>query len=186
MNGWFPQLAGRAFHRGNAVPVFVLHAVLMSLSWQSLGRPALAATQIHQQAVSPTTITFTGTDPDSPNLTVPVSLTFRTTAGANNLTWQAAVQATSGANLVGCPNTIPIGKIQVSCSSTSVANGGTGVCSGSFNLSTGLLTIASGLEGTGNATPYTVNLNFTLTDSWRYIATNTSCTVSLNYQITAN
>jgi hypothetical protein len=160
--------------------------LLISLLWQAFERPALAATQIHNQTVSPVTITFLGNDPDSPTLTVPVTVTFRTTAGANNKTWQLDLQATSGANMASCPSTIPVSKVQVSCTSTSVTNGGTGVCGAPFNLSTGLQTIASGFEGTGNATPYTVVINFTFNDSWRYIATNTSCTVSLNYQITAN
>lgn len=46
--------------------------------------------------------------------------------------------------------------------------------------------IASGNEGTGNAVPYLATVNFTLQDSWRYIATNTACTVNLSYQIIAN
>ena len=147
---------------------------------------AAAATQIHNQAATPATITFTGTDPDSPNLTVPVTVSFRTTSGSNSKTWSISVQATSGANMNSCPSTIPINKIQVSCVSAASDNGGTAACAAPFNLSTGLQTIASGNEGTGNAVPYTMAVNFALQDSWRYIATNSPCTVTLNYQIIAN
>ena len=55
-----------------------------------------------------------------------------------------------------------------------------------FDLSTTAQTIASGTEGTGNATPYVVTLNFSFQDSWRYIATTSPCTVNLTYQIIAN
>jgi len=154
--------------------------------WQVMERTAYSGTQIHSILATPATITFLATDPDSPTLTVPVTVQFRTTGGSNTKAWQLDLQATSGANMVGCPSAIPINKIQVSCVSSSVDNGGTGVCAAPFNLSTGLQPIASGMEGTGNAVPYQVVLNFTFQDSWRYIATNTACSVTLNYQIIAN
>jgi hypothetical protein len=33
--------------------------------------------------------------------------------------------------------------------------------------------------------PYIIIINFTFQDSWRYIATNTPCSVSLTYRIIA-
>src|ERR1051326_2183620 len=157
---------------------------LIGLFAQAAGQPALAATQIHNISLTPATITFLGTDPDSPTITVPVAAFFRTTAGSTSRGWTLSVQATSGNNMATCPSTIPISKVQVSCTSVAVDTGATGVCAAPFNLSTGLQTVSSGLEGSGNATPYTTNINFTFTDSWRYIATNTACSVTLNYQIT--
>jgi hypothetical protein len=63
--------------------------------------------------------------------------------------------------------------------------GGTGVCGGAVALSTTSTQVASGLEG--NTTHnYTVNLGFTLADSWKYIAKTTpSCTFTLTYTVTA-
>ncbi|MBI4480949.1 MAG: hypothetical protein HY651_13090 [Acidobacteria bacterium] len=154
--------------------------------WQAAVPPLFAATRIHDSSATPVTVTFLGIDPDSPTLTVPVTISFRTTGGSTAQSWSLSVQATSGANMTNCPSTIPINKIQVSCVSSSSANGGTASCAAPFNLSTSLQMIASGNEGTGNAVPYLATVNFTLQDSWRYIATNTACTVNLSYQIIAN
>ena len=160
--------------------------VLLGISCLVFEQPLRAATKIHNESASPLTITFLGTDPDSPTLTVPVTFFFRTTGGKLNNNWSLRVQATSGPNMINCPSTIPVDKIRVSCASSSSDNGGTANCAAPFNLSTGLQIIASGTEGTGNANPYDTVINFTFQDSWRYIATNTSCTVNLNYQISAD
>lgn len=160
--------------------------VLLGIAWLALEQPLLAVTKIHNVSASPLTITFLGTDPDSPTLTVPVTVFFRTTGGKLTNNWSLSVQATSGPNMINCPSTIPVGTIQVSCVSSVADNGGTANCAAPFNLSTGLQTISSGTEDTGNATPYDTVINFTFQDSWRYIASNTSCTVNLNYQIIAD
>ena len=160
--------------------------LLTGLWWQAAVQPLFAATKIHNSSATPVTVTFLGIDPDSPTLTVPVTISFRTTGGSTAQSWSLSVQATSGANMANCPSTIPISKIQVSCVSSSSDNGGTASCAAPFNLSTGLQTVASGNEGIGNAVPYATAINFTLQDSWRYIATNTACTVNLSYQIIAN
>jgi hypothetical protein len=44
--------------------------------------------------------------------------------------------------------------------------------------------VASGKEDNATNAPYTVTLNFTLTDSWSYIA-NPSCSLTLTYTLTA-
>ena len=154
--------------------------------WQAMESPLLAATQIHNQSVTPLALTFLATDPDVPVLTVPATISFRTTGGNNTRTWSLSVQATSGANMINCPNPIPISAVQARCISASVANGGTGTCSAPFSLSTGLQNLAGGREGTGNAVPYTIVVEFRFVDSWRFIATNTACTINLSYQIIAN
>ena len=153
----------------------------------ALPQPLLAATKIHNELASPVTIIFLGTDPDSPTLTVPVTIYFRTTGGQTNNNWRISLQAASGPNMMNCPSTIPVDRIQVSCVSA-IADDGAAIanCAAPFNLSTGLQTISSGTEGAGNARPYETVINFTFQDSWRYIATDTSCSVNLNYQIIAD
>jgi hypothetical protein len=44
--------------------------------------------------------------------------------------------------------------------------------------------VASGKEAAGAGKAYSVTLNFSLTDSWSYIA-GSSCTLSLSYTVTA-
>ncbi|MBI2819383.1 MAG: hypothetical protein HYX73_05325 [Acidobacteria bacterium] len=160
--------------------------VLLGIAWLTFEQPLFAVTKIHSVSASPLTITFLGTDPDSPTLTVPATILFRTTGGSTARSWSLSVQAASGPNMINCPSTIPVDKIQVSCVSSISDNDGTAACAAPFNLSTGLQLISSGTEGTGNANPYETVINFTFQDSWRYIATDTSCTVNLNYQIIAD
>ncbi len=162
-------------------------ALLMVWLAHALAPLAHAATQIHSVSVTPAAITFLANDPDLAFVPGNVSgtIAFRTTGGATTRTWRVDVQATTG-NLASCPSTIPVSRIQVSCVSATSDNGGTGSCGAPFSLSTTPQTIASGTEGTGNATPYTITLNFSFQDSWQYIATTSPCTVSLTYQIVAN
>src|SRR3990170_3928452 len=89
--------------------------LLSGVSWLALQQPLFAATKIHNESASPLTITLLGTDPDSPTLTVPVTINFRTTGGNLNNAWSLSVQATSGANMINCPSSIPVDKITVSC-----------------------------------------------------------------------
>lgn len=160
--------------------------VLIAMYFAVFAAPLPAATKVHNQSASPMSITLIGADPDSPTLTVPVTISFRTTGGRLSNNWSLSVQAASGPNMTNCPSSIPIDKVQVSCTSSVSDNGGTATCAAPFNLSTGLQTISSGTEGTGNAVPYDTVINFTLQDSWRYIATDTACTINLNYQIIAD
>jgi hypothetical protein len=51
-------------------------------------------------------------------------------------------------------------------------------------LSTSAQQVASGNEASGSNKAYSVTLNFTLADSWSYIA-NSSCTLSLTYTVNA-
>jgi hypothetical protein len=53
-------------------------------------------------------------------------------------------------------------------------------------LSTSSQTVANGTEASGQ-TLYTVNLTFTLTDSWKYIAElSPQCSLSLTYNAVFN
>ena len=157
------------------------------LVWQAFTLPVLAATQIHTISATPATILFAANDPDIPTVPGNVSATiaFRTTGGDLARNWRVDVQAAGGANLANCPRAIPVSRIRVTCVSAISDNGGTGGCAAPFNLSSGPQMVASGLEGTGNAVPYTITINFSFQDSWQYIATNSPCTVTLSYQIIA-
>lgn len=147
---------------------------------------AAFATNIQIPSATPATITFTASDPDNPSVAGSSSATisFRTTGGNSTSTWRVEVQAAS-ANFFSCPNAVPATRVIVNCANVSTTRSATGVCSGSVNLSTGFQTIASGLEDNGNV-QYTIVVNFTFTDSWRFIPGGSSCSLGLNYLITAN
>ena len=134
-------------------------------------------------AVSPTSITFTATDPDLGTVVGPATtVTWHATNQDNGKTWTLKVAA-SASTFAGCA-TVPASAVTVKCSSASVTAGGTGICGGAVGLSTSSQQLASGHEGNSDAN-YTVNLSFTLADSWKYIATQTpSCTLTLTYTAT--
>jgi len=162
-------------------------SLVFVLVWQAFTLPVLAATQIHNISVTPATILFAANDPDTPTVPGNVSATinFRTTGGNNLRNWRVDVQAAGGGNLANCPRSIPVSQIRVTCVSATAATGGTGGCAAPFNLSSGSQMVASGTEGSGNASPYAITVNFSFQDSWQYIATNSPCTVTLSYQIIA-
>jgi hypothetical protein len=166
---------------------FTSSAALVLLLLHYGGGTTQAATRIHNQIVTPSTLVFLATDPDTPLVpgNVSASVAFRTTGGSTANTWRVEVQATGGGNMLNCPNSIPVSRIRVTCVAAT-AEGGTAACGAPFALSTALQTVATGTEGSGNARPYTITLNFTFQDSWQYIATNTPCAVNLSYRITAN
>jgi hypothetical protein len=146
-----------------------------------------ATTQIHNASATPAIVTFFANDPDLPFVPASISATinFRTTGGSPTKAWSLEVQAAGGPNLASCPSTVPINRITAACVSATSDNGGTGSCNAPFTLSSSPQVVASGIEGTGNAVPYIIIINFTFQDSWRYIATNTPCSVSLTYRIIA-
>jgi len=176
MSGWLPIVVLLASASGQTVlPGPQSRAVPM------VQAPApLAAFTL---TVTPSVITFSATDPDSPTVagSAPASATWRTSGVFG--TWTLSVQSTA-ATFQGCA-TVPVSAVRVSCTSASnSALFGSGSCSSAFALSTSSQVIASGGEGlsTGN---YAVTLTFTLTDSWKYIAQlSPSCSLNLSY--TAN
>jgi hypothetical protein len=103
-------------------------------------------------------------------------------SGSHTLNWTISLKA-AASTFSGC-STIPISAVQVSCSVASVSGGGgNGGCSGSLPLSTTLQQVAGGAEGDGTNS-YSVTINFTLAESWRYLV-NSSCTMTITYSVNA-
>jgi len=144
--------------------------------------PKLSFTSISNAAAAPSAITFPASNPTgSPVVAGSSSVVVSwTTTGTFLGSWNLAVSAP--ASFSSCP-WIPVSAVTVSCGSVTGGSGGT--CGGSAALTTGAAQIASGTEGLLVATNYSVSLNFTLQDSWKYIA-STSCSLSVSYTITAN
>ena len=135
-------------------------------------------------SASPSTISFQASDPDLGTVSgsSPGSVTWMVLSGSHLQNWTLTVQAAASA-FAGCP-TVPVAAVQVACGSATVSGGGgTGACSGSFPLSTTPRQIAGGAEGDGTSS-YSVTINFTLAESWQYIA-NSSCTLTLTYSVSA-
>jgi hypothetical protein len=108
------------------------------------------------------------------------SLGWMVMAGYHLRNWTLNLQAGSN-SFLGCP-TVPISAVRVSCVATSVSGGGgTGACNGSLPLSTTPQQIAGGAQGDG-VRSYLVTLNFTLAESWRYVA-NSACTITITYTV---
>ena len=144
--------------------------------------PKLGFTTISNTTITPASITFSATDPTNRPVVSGSSaaVVSWTTTGSFFGTWNLAVSAP--ASFTSCP-TIPISAVTVSCGS--VTGGTGGACGGSSALSTAGVQMASGTQGLLLAANYSVNLNFTLQDSWKYIASS-SCSLTLTYTITAN
>jgi hypothetical protein len=149
-----------------------------------LSRFRFAMGTLGSLSATPATISIRAANPDLVLVSgsSPGSLTWMVLGGAHSQNWTISVQAASS-SLIGCP-TIPISAVRVSCGTATVSGiGGTGSCSGSFPLSTTAQQIASGLEGDGTQS-YSVSMNFTLAESWRYVA-NSACTITLTYTVNA-
>lgn len=171
-------------------------ALSIALLVAMAGRPAVPAGTLRPTAkpqfqagnftltVTPATITFTATNPATAPLvagSTSASATWTVLSGGNN--WNLTVQA-SAPTFTNCA-TVPISAVKVSCASATVGSlGGSAACSAPFQLSTAPTQAAGGAEG-ALAYNYSVTLNFTLADSWKYIAeTSPACTLNLTY--TAN
>jgi len=132
---------------------------------------------------TPATISFAATNPDAPAVAgnATASITWQST-GQAHLPWNLSIQS-DGVNFLNCP-LIPVSAIAVSCSRAAVTGGGgSGVCSATAPISASPRVVASGEQSVSNAS-YQVNLNFTLSDSWKYIAQlSPSCTLSLTYTV---
>ena len=142
-----------------------------------------AATPDHfTVTVTPATLTFTASNPGTAPVVAASSPTFvswQVVSGGSN--WSLRVKANSP-HFANCP-TVPVSAVTVSCASASVLPaGGTSGCSGPFALSTADTQVAGGSEGP-TAYAYSVTINFTLADSWKYIAeTIPACSLSLTYK----
>lgn len=165
--------------------------VLLATAGVVFSACGFAATTIPSSSGSPATITFNATNPaTSPtdSGSSASTITFTTKGGSHARAWTVQVEATSANFGGGCPSTVPVTQVIVTCGSAIVGGGGggTGGCSGPFNLSTAFQTVASGTESTTNGATYTVTINFTFTDSWAYLPYASACTAPLSYTITAN
>lgn len=135
--------------------------------------------------VSPATISFTATNPDSSPVDAGSSAA---TVSWQNLdfsqgSWNLTVQALSP-GFTNCP-TVPISAVTVSCASASATIGGSASCSAPFTLSTSPQVVAGGNQALLTYS-YSISLNFSLNDNWKYIAeTSPSCSLSLSYVATA-
>ena len=142
----------------------------------------MAGTTMSAVTASPGTISFTATDPDlSPfpgNSAATISWT--TSGGSTGNTWNLKVSA-AAASFTNCA-TVPRSAVIVTCGG--ITGGSAGVCGGPLTLSGAAQQIASGKEASGTNKAYSVTLDFSLTDSWSYIA-GSSCTISLTYTVTA-
>lgn len=143
-----------------------------------------AASTITGPTVTPSSVSISSPDPDSSNTGATATVKWGM-AGNVKGTWSVALQAISS-TLTNCP-AIPASAVTVQCTSFTPGAGVQGSCtSGSFTLSTASQTIASGPgEGNGGAGSQSViNLSFSFTDNWKYIA-SPSCSVQLTYTVNA-
>jgi hypothetical protein len=150
-----------------------------------------AAVYINALTASPSSISFSSTDPDlgAVSGSAAASVTFGLLLGTATNTWTVSVSAATSTFTGGTCTTIPASAITVTCASVAVNNyggtAGTGACAASSTLSTTGKTAASGGEGNFYDT-FTITLNLTLTDSWAYIAaTTTTCPLSITYSLNA-
>jgi hypothetical protein len=132
---------------------------------------------------APATISFNAANPDSPAVAgnAMASITWQS-GGQPHLPWNLSIQS-DGVNFLNCP-AIPVSAIQVSCSRAAVTGGGgSGVCAATAPLASSPRVVASGDQSVPNVS-YQVNLNFTLSDSWKYAAEmNPPCTLSITYTV---
>lgn len=143
----------------------------------------LAFSTVNSLMVTPGTISFLASNPNGGPVSGSSAATVNWSVvdGAALQTWNISVQATASV-FSGC-TTVPVSAVTVSCASASVGGGGTGTCGGSFTLSTVAQHVAGGAQGVGTQ-PYNVQLNYTLAESWRYVA-NPSCSLTLIYTVNA-
>ena len=156
-----------------------LHAGLGARSGLGLALGTLASL-----SATPGTISFQASNPGLTTVSgsSPGSFTWMLMSGSHLQNWSLSLQSSSS-SFVGCP-TIPISAVRVSCGTAMAGGiGASGTCSGSFLLSTTSQQIAAGAEGDGSNT-YSVSINFTLAESWRYVA-NSACTITITYSVNA-
>lgn len=150
----------------------------------SVNTPKPLASSNFTVNVSPATITFTtsnnpGTTP-SVAASQPASVTWSALSVFDNNNWTLTVQA-GASSFANCP-AVPVSAVTVTCSAATVSGiGATAACSGAFPLSMTPRQVAGGAVGLFSNN-YSVTINFTLADSWKYIAEqNPQCSLSLTY-----
>ena len=135
---------------------------------------------VYTVTVTPGSVSFSATDPDLGVVTAspPTTVSWRNN-GNRQRTWSLRVASLSS-GFGSCPN-LPVSAVTVQCTGVTAGGNATGACGPAITLSTTPQTVASGRESNQTVT-YTVTLNLSLTESWRYIAhTSPSCSLSLTY-----
>lgn len=148
-------------------------------------RLGLGLGTISSLLATPGTISFAASNPDLGAVagSSAATVSWVVQDGSTLQTWNVSVQA-GGASFTGC-STVPVSAVSAACASASVGGGGgTGTCGGAFALSTVAQQVAGGAEGDGTQS-YTVLISYTLAESWRYIAANSSCTLTITYTVNA-
>ena len=134
---------------------------------------------------TPATITFSAANPDSPAVAGNAAATITwQVKGEPHRRWNLSIQS-DAASFGNCP-AIPVSAVLASCSRAAVnpPGGGSGVCSSTAPLSGSPQVVAAGDQSSAANAFYQVNLNFTFSDSWKYIAQmSPPCTLSLTYTV---
>ncbi len=172
MNPWLLIFAWLASGAGLPAPQASRPRTLYGLNLSPPDAPIVVS-------ASPGQIVFQASDPDSPPAAVPATLNW-TTDSKNKRWWSVTAQASPS---TGCP-TVPVSAVTVSCSSI-VIDGVTYACNASFPLGGAPQYLGQMRQVKGRDVAYSVNLLFTLADSWKYIAqTDTPCSTSVTYTVT--
>ena len=144
----------------------------------------LALGTVNSLSATPGTISFSASNPDSGAVSgsSQATLNWSIQNGVALLGWSISVQ--SGASTFSGCSTVPVSAVSVTCTNVSVGGlAGTGACNGTFPLSTVAHQVAGGTQALGTQS-YSVQINYTLAESWRYVA-NPSCALTLTYTVTA-
>jgi len=142
---------------------------------------ALPAADPTNISVSPQTLSFQSSDPDSSPATATASVTWSVWFGSGS--WNLSVRANSS-TLANCP-AVPVSAIRVRCASVSVGGipAGSGTCAQPFLLTTTSQKVAAGTQGRIFAN-YAISIIYEFTDSWKYRgATSPPCSLTLTYAI---
>lgn len=164
-----------AANRPTKIPVRVAAAFLCSGAM-------LLGVSVQNFLATPSTLSFSSANPDGTS-TKQATLTYGIDGGANGDAWTLTVSGSSS-TFTNC-SFLPVSAVRVACGSVSVVGGGTGTCNSQFNLSTSPVTVASGFQ-TGGHDDYTILVNYTLVDAWKYPGKiSPSCALTLNYTVAA-
>jgi len=140
------------------------------------------ASAITATSTTPTTISFTLSDPDAAAATGTGTVHWTITGGSAARTWNVAVSV-APSSFIGCTE-VPVTAATAQC--TTVTGGTAGVCNSSaVTLGATATQVASGTEATGTAL-YSVGLTYSISDAWKYKGHTTACTLTVTYKITAN
>lgn len=147
-------------------------------------------TTITGLAAMPSVISFNATNPGAEiQGSSPATVTFTINSNTKGNTWSLSV-GTTATTFSGC-TTVPTSAVMLQCSSATVsgsnAKGATAACSATSytQLPTTIpgLQVASGGEVQSQGINYSVQLNYQLADSWKYIPN--TCPLSITYTVNA-